>query len=195
VRRVLRVVSAEVVDCPRLFTITRERAAGKRINIFQQHYRLTLWCEHPGHLHAWKPARYNLSPPKDWFAQISPYAMLIFKMLQLVVPIAGGIGDVLLSSDQFAQARSELELMSKVVADLPTGAPKVTNAVGLSERADSTLTPAEGQALRMIRVVLFERDHLRSFGGMCRVQAPSGEFLWVCPEHYFEYDPGLPNVP
>ena len=196
VRRVLRVVSAEVTDCPRLFTITRERAAGgKRLNIFQQHYRITLWCEHSAYWHAWESARYSLSPPKDWFAQISPYAALVFKTLQLVVPLAGAVGDVLLSSDQFAQARSELELMSKIVADLPTGLPKDSDAVGLIERDDGTLTAAEGQALRMIRVVLFERDHLRAFGGMRRVQAPSGDFLWVCPEHYSEYDPGLPKVP
>ena len=85
--------------------------------------------------------------------------------------------------------------MSKIVADLPAGAPKDSDAVGLAGTAGSQLTPAEGQALRMIRVILFEHDHLRAFGGMRRVQAPSGELLWVCTEHYHEYDPGLPTVP
>ena len=65
---------------------------------------------------------------------------------------------------------------------------------GLNE-ATGQLTVAEGQALRAIRSNLFEKDRLRAFGGMRRVQAPSGDFLWVCTDHYPEYDPGLPTVP
>jgi internalin A len=195
VRRVLRVVSTEVTDCPRLFTLTRERpTGGRRLRILQQHYRLTLWCEHPGYWHAWDKASYELDPPRDWFVQVSPYATLIFKTLQLVVPLAGSVADVLLSPDQLARARDELDLMSKIVDDLPTRPPKKLDTTGLVE-ATSQLTSAEGQALRMIRVVLFQHDHLRAFGGMRRVQGASGELLWVCPEHYHEYDPGLPTVP
>jgi hypothetical protein len=47
----------------------------------------------------------------------------------------------------------------------------------------------------MLRVLLFEHDHMRAFGGLRRVQAPSGDFLWVCADHYPDYDPGLPSIP
>ena len=57
------------------------------------------------------------------------------------------------------------------------------------------LTAAEGQALRALRVWLFECDHLRGFGGLRRAEGPSGDLLWVCQEHYPEYDPGLPTIP
>jgi hypothetical protein len=57
------------------------------------------------------------------------------------------------------------------------------------------LTIAEGEALRSLRVLVFEHDHARSFGGLRRVHAPSGDFLWVCTTHYPEYDPGLPSIP
>ena len=58
VRRVYRVVSTEVADCPRLFTLAsvRPAAVGKRARVYQHHYRLTLWCEHPGYEHPWEPA-------------------------------------------------------------------------------------------------------------------------------------------
>ena len=56
------------------------------------------------------------------------------------------------------------------------------------------MTPAEGDALRALRVLIFEHDRLRKFGGLRRVQASSGDFMWVCPRHYTEYDPGLPTV-
>ena len=57
------------------------------------------------------------------------------------------------------------------------------------------LSPAEGQALRNFRTLLFRNDPGRTFGGLRRVQAPAGEFLWVCTHHYPEYDPGLPDIP
>jgi internalin A len=195
IRRVLRVVSEEVTDCPRLFTLApRHPGRSKRLLFFQQHYRLTLWCEHPGYWHAWTPASYELDPAKDWFAKISPYAILIFKTLQLVVPLAGSASDVLLSPDQSARARSELQLMSTIVADLPIKPQRNLDSAGMGETTGQ-LTSAEGEALRGIRAILFEHDRLKSFGGMRRVRAPSGDFLWVCGDHYPEYDPGLPTVP
>lgn len=42
------------------------------------------------------------------------------------------------------------------------------------------LTTAEGQALRALRAIIFERDPLRVFGRLRRVPAPSGDLLWVC---------------
>lgn len=38
-----------------------------------------------------------------------------------------------------------------------------------------------------------EPDH--AFGDMRRVQPPAGDLLWVCADHYREYDPGLPILP
>ena len=93
VRRVHRVVSTEVADCPRLFTLApaRPAAVSKRARIYQDHYRLTLWCEHPGYEHPWEPAAYDLDPPKEWFTRIAPYAVLVFRTLQLIVPAAGAV--------------------------------------------------------------------------------------------------------
>ena len=61
VRRVHRVVSTEVADCPRLFTLkpTRPATVTKRARIYQHHCRLTLWCEHPADQHPWEPAAYD----------------------------------------------------------------------------------------------------------------------------------------
>jgi internalin A len=91
VRRVHQIVGTEVTDCPRLFTLEPVRPTGiTRALIHQYHYRLTLWCEHPGYEHPWEPAGYNLDPPKEWFAQIAPYAVLVFRTLQLALLIHTG---------------------------------------------------------------------------------------------------------
>ena len=196
VRRVQRVVSTEVTDCPRLFTLEQTQPVGvRRARFYQHHYRLTLWCEHPGYEHPWDPAAYELDPPKEWFADIAPYAALVFRTLQYIVPLAGAVAVASLPQAQLEQAQAHLQVMSTLVADLPNTVEHRTSEGGGLGEGSGQLTAAEGQALRAIRAIIFEHDQLRAFGGMRRVQAPSGELLWVCTDHYPNYDPGLPTVP
>jgi hypothetical protein len=54
---------------------------------------------------------------------------------------------------------------------------------------------AEGEALRGLRVLLFELDREQSFGDLRRVVAPSADVLWVCTTHHLEYAPRLPRIP
>jgi Leucine-rich repeat (LRR) protein len=195
IRRILRAVTTEITDCPRLFTLTSEGAAGiRRLRLDHQRYRLVLWCEHPGHWHPWPDASYSIDQPREWILRVAPYATLVFKALQLVAPIAVAVAGVVLTDDQLERAKSELELMTTLIAALPSqeagGQPGLTTIESVQQ-----ITPAQGQAWRAVRILLFEHDPTRGFGDLRRVQAPSGEFLWICPDHYAEYDPGLPSIP
>ena len=195
VRRVQRIVSTEVSDCPRLFTLENFRPAGiKKGRFYQHHYRLTLWCEHAGYEHPLDAATYELNPPKEWLAQIAPYTILVFRILQLIVPLTGAVAIASLPHEQIERAKAHLEVMNTLVADLPASVEYGLGDSGIGE-ATGQLTAAEGEALRAIRAVLFEHDQLRAFGGMRRVLTPSGDLLWVCPDHYPYYDPGLPIIP
>ena len=195
VRRILRAASAEASDCPRLFTMVPDSpSAVRRARIYQRRYRLTLWCEHPGSWHPWPRASYQLDVPEDWFARTGPYVALVVRTLQIVVPLAGNLAAVALPSDQLARVQVDLQLMSTLVADLPSK-PGQDLASTAMRQASSDLTPAEGEALRALRIVLFQLDKMQAFGGLLRVQAPSGDFLWVCAEHHRDYDPGLPVLP
>ena len=195
VRRVHRVVSTEVADCPRLFTLTpvRPGTAVKRARIYQHHYRLTLWCEHPGYEHPWEPAAYDLDPPKEWFSRIAPYAVLVFRTLQLIVPAAGAVTVGYLPQTQQPIAQAYLQAMGTVLEDLPSTVERPELGSDLTTTSGQ-LTAAEGEALRALRAIIFEHDQLRAFGGLRRVQAPAGDLLWVCETHYPEYDPGLPVI-
>ena len=195
IRRVLRVVSAEITDCPSLFTLTQDRQTGDKLRQFyRHHYRLTLWCAQPGYWHPWDLAAYQINPPKEWFLKISPYAALIVRTLQLIVPLAGSIAVATLPKEQIESAAAHLEMMKTIVDDLPGQPLKELTDVDPGQVTDQ-MTAAEGDALRTLRALIFEHDPPRKFGGLRRVQAPSGDFLWVCPNHYTEYDPGLPIVP
>ena len=192
VRLVLRAVNEEVSDCPRLFTLVPSTAKGaKALKLWDTRSRLTLWCEHADHEHPWTDASYELEQSKEWAAKLAPYAAVVVKTLQLVVPIAtAGLGAGL--SEQDAKAiKDELGLMKAVVEKLP-----VPESDGRGRNDDEGgLTRAEGSGLRALRALLAEQDPASVFGGLRRRQTPSGDFVWICPEHIHEYDPGLPVLP
>jgi hypothetical protein len=193
VRRAYSILSADVTDCPRLFTLSPLRPAGmKRGRIYQNHYRLTLWCEHPGCEHAWEPATYDIDVTKERFARIAPYAVLVVQVLQLVVPLAGAVAAAVQPGAARDDLQARLTVMQTLVADLPvTSDSRMEDALG---QPTGRLTEAQGTGLRALRAILFERDKLGDFGGLRRVQTPSGDLIWVCQGHYGTYDPGLPIV-
>lgn len=196
-RRVLRVVSTEITDCPRLFTISSPKSPSGYLRLrkaFQREYRLVLWCEHPGHWHPWPPANYTLREPKDWLVRIAPYAVLALKALQVAVPITATIASIALSGEQLKRAQDELEQMKSLVEEFPDYKIDDRDQAVLSTPGNA-LSPAEGEAARALRVTVFAHDHTRAFGGLRRVQSPSGDLLWVCADHYPSYDPGLPSIP
>jgi hypothetical protein len=195
VRRVHKVVSIEVDDCPRIFSLIvgRPAAISKRTRIYQHHYRLTLWCEHPGFEHPWEPGSYDLDLSKEWITRIAPYARLVFRILQLVVPAVGAVAVVSLPQPQQPVAQAYLQAMGAILDDLPDTAKQHAGDSVLAA-LPGHLTAAEGGALRALRAIVFDHDPLRAFGGLRRAQAPSGDLLWVCPSHYGEYDPGLPVI-
>jgi internalin A len=193
VRRILKAVGNEVPDCPRLFTLTPEQPSGtSRARVHRNYYKLVLWCEHPGQWHPWPAATYHIHQPKEWLVRVGPYANLVLKALRLVVPVA--IAGITFTGEELRYAAQELDAMKRLVDILPRELEK--KQVDLqSPELHGSLTPAEGAALRAVRVLLFKQDEPRVFGRLRRVHAPSGDFLWVCTDHYPEYDPGLPSLP
>ena len=69
VRRVVGALSAEVNDCPRLFTLQLLKTPKFSPSTLGKHkFRCVLWCEQPG---AWHPtgAHYDFDAPKEWLAR------------------------------------------------------------------------------------------------------------------------------
>jgi internalin A len=190
-RRVMKAVGVEVTDCPRLITIKFDKRKWRPSSAIERRYVLTLWCEHPGEQHPWPPAIYHINEPAKWLADVAPYLKFLVKALRLAVPIAGAIADVSVPKEQFDVASQEIELMNSLVEALP----EAPDSKKWEMDSAGSLTPMEGGALRGIRTLLFRQDPIREFGDLRRVQNASGDFLWICPEHYSKYDPGLPRIP
>lgn len=197
IRLILAAVRTEIADCPRLFTLSRDTSpAGlRRLRVDQDHYRLVLWCEQPGHWHPWQAACYRIDQPKEWFTRIGPYALLVFRALQLVAPMASAAVGVAVPTKELSGVKAELDLMRAVIDALPDTPPGEGYPGADDLGPVGPMTPAQGAAARAARSLILSCDPWRSFGDLRRIQASSGELLWVCPEHYSHHDPGLPTVP
>jgi len=193
IRRILRAVTTESTDCPRLFTLTPADPAGVAdLRPDQRHHSIVLWCEHPGHWHPWPAASYAVDQPV--VPRIAAYAALVFKALRLVLPIASRAKGVILTPDELRHVQDQMRLTTTVITMLP-GQEAGDQQDLATPGSGHQITLAQGQAWRAVRSLILERDPGRAFGGVRRVQAPSGEFLWVCPRHHPRYEPGLPRVP
>jgi hypothetical protein len=189
VRMVLRALNEEVTDCPRLFVLGEEhRRVGKLRKRWEDVSTLMMWCEHPDHEHPWPDASYEVRTPAAWLRQVAPYAALVVKTLQLAAPVAGAFAGLALPDDK--ERRAQLDVMKALIHALPV----VETADAVHVETPGGLTRAEGAGLRALRETLLGLDDARAFGGMRRRQTPSGDFVWVCPLHYAEYDPGLPSL-
>lgn len=192
IRATLTLLSQEVVDCPRLFVLRpKEKKRWSPARVWESDYALTLCCEHPGHEHLWSKATYEVSQSREWLERTGPYISVVSKTLRVAVPIAGALAGTMMDDVTQKDLADEMKLMDRIAGALPSGIEVDREAV---EGTDQ-LTRSQGEGLRALRQLLLELDKARSFGGMRRVVTPSGDILWVCPEHYPKYDPGLPDLP
>jgi hypothetical protein len=113
-----------------------------------------------------------ITPPKEWLRTIGPYANLVTRTLRLVVPIAGAAAGVVWTEKELEGTKQELDLMQTLVQSLPT---VTDDDIAISVGAQ--LTAAQGAGLRALRNLLFEKDPSRRFGGLRRVQDPSGDLF------------------
>ena len=61
-------------------------------------------------------------------------------------------------------------------------------------REEELVTRAEGAGLRELHGLLLELDPGKGWGRLKRVLTPAGEYLWLCPAHHREFEPGLPKL-
>jgi internalin A len=192
-RRLLTVVSTEVPDCPRLFTLVRAPAKGiAKMDPRLQHFRLTLWCEEPGHWHPHTAGSYPIERSAEWFRQVARYARPVLAILRAVVPVAGPLAGIVFTKDQADQAKKELDLTQALLDDLPALRGDDTD---WADGPDGAAVPAAaaGASLRGLRQLLNDDvDRSRRYGGLARFLTPAGDYVWVCPAHAAAYNPGLP---
>lgn len=152
---------------------------------------MALWCEHPGHEHPWPDATYTFAKNRQWFNELLPYASLILKTLNLLLPIAVDSADRVFDLESAEIIRIHLDAMEQLLDELT--APHIMSAG--EQPPLGQVTMAEGAGLRVFRSLLLELDPVKAWGGLRRRLTSAGDYMWICEHHYHLYDPGLPVLP
>ncbi len=195
IRVVRKALAAEVPDCPRLVSLEPfDASAVNPTKLWKTRFRLSLWCEHPAYEHRCDHPGYEFSQPREWYVRAAPFLRTTSKLLRLL-PVAGAAAG-LLSVDrdkahafELRRVRGEIDLMDSVAKQLASPGP------GATKHDEPLLESGDAAGLRAVRELLFGLDAARGFAGLRRVLTASGDYLWICPEHYDFYDPGLPRMP
>jgi hypothetical protein len=83
------------------------------------------------------------SDPSEVELEASPYAALVIRTLQLIVPLAGAVAVSAQPQAKQGNAQAHLQVMSTLIADLLVTAEPATAEIGLKE-ATGKITAAEG---------------------------------------------------
>ncbi len=182
-----RAANAEVMDCPRIFTLrpVDPRSFDMR-RIWSSKLLLELWCEEKSSPHpVGEP--YELRAAKEWVVAVGPYLQVTAQVVSLLAPISGGFAG-LFSAEGIKNSSDLMKSIADAVG--PVNADPVPDG-----QNQPSLSPAEGAALRSFRELLFSLDEQRHFCGLRRALAYTGDYLWLCSEHYGNYEPPLPRLP
>ncbi|HET6327663.1 MAG TPA: COR domain-containing protein [Planctomycetaceae bacterium] len=197
IRQLLRAVSTETQYCPRVFVLVPvDRSSWKpaswvALMMGVVEYEVTLVCEHPGDEHLCEKATYKIAKTRDWLKKCGPWIGLVTQLLKATVPVMKvALGFVTESVQNELKKRVDvMDNIARALQDMPKGKNVEIGHGG------NRLSEAEGAALREMRELLRTLDPNSRWGGLTRVLTASGDYLWVCEDHYKEYDPGLPQLP
>ena len=204
IRATLRAIGAESRDCPRLFTLAPVNRGWTNVTSWvKKSHRLTLWCEYPDHMHptceigTGGEGEYLVSQSRAWMRTLAPYGKVVAVVLSATLPIAGVATKVALDSTTSDEIGAMVDLMNSTTTGVVTafGGTDFERDDRLDAIKDRAQAQVGGAGLRQLHDLLLQIDPSRDWGGLRRTLAPTGEFLWLCPEHYRVYDPGFPTLP
>ncbi len=187
-RQLLQASLSEARQGPRLFTLSPVSSG-----LSTESYSLRLWCEHSEEKHpCYDAPLYVIEQPKVWLVKMAPYMSVMLKGLKIVAGITAGAGGVI-DERMLSDINEEVRLMDKVVSTL---APKGDWEGERPVEEGAAFSADDARGLREFHDLLAHVGWRPGAANLRRVMDKStGDILWVCPRHYKEYDPGLPQLP
>ncbi|MBN2562087.1 MAG: leucine-rich repeat domain-containing protein [Phycisphaerae bacterium] len=196
-RLILASMHNETAAGPGMFTLLPED--GKWLKVQgKRRYRLTLWCEYPECPHplckigSGGEGEYTFDRSADWLIKVAPAITWTARALKVALPITSGVIQAGLDEWDLAGLKPKLDLMEKCARAVPGGE---LETLGGAERPTGFFKRPEGAGLREFHDLLEAEVKGRAWGGLQRVLTKTGDYLWLCPEHYAEFEPELPKLP
>ena len=184
VMAIMRAMANEAKEGPRLCTIEPSDRDWKRLTTKQ--YRLRLWCEAEDCQHpvlVKDKGVYEFEQTRKWVRRVAPYANFVAGVLKTVAPLALPAANVFFSTakiDEFG-IKNHLDLVKEGTRSLLSGKVEVS---GRSRLRDGLLTEPERSGVLALHALIRDLDPTHTNLGLHRVPTLTGDFLWLCNEHY-----------
>ncbi|MBN2003368.1 MAG: leucine-rich repeat domain-containing protein [Anaerolineae bacterium] len=192
VMALMRAIADEAKHGPRLFTVVSAPRGGVR-DALKQRYRLHLWCEAEGCLHPVSEKEkgvYEFDAPRDWVRKVAPYANFALGLLKTALPLASPAVDAFFGKDTFKNwdYANHFKLASGIIGKVPKI--ETPDRPGLRP---GILTEPERSGLLELHALLRELDPNQEKLGLIRVPTYTGDYRWLCREHYEAWKSKIPD--
>jgi Leucine-rich repeat (LRR) protein len=184
VMNLMHAMANEAKNGPRLFTI--EPIDGDWKQLFSKRLRLKLWCEAEGCQHPVleeDKGNYQFEQTQEWVRRVAPYANFVAGMLKTAAQVALPAANAFLGEFRIdlSDVNRGLDLMQQATSELLRGD---GGAFGRSSIRQGMLSEEERSGLLALHAFLREHDPTHRDLGLMRVPTQTGDFLWLCQEHY-----------
>jgi internalin A len=176
-----------------------------RDRVWRQTLELQLYCQQPGHWHPMGYERgktdpttglYQIEVDSEFLQTVGPFLLKLARMMKYVTPLAGFVLPGL-TSGQAEQYRKRFKEGVDCMVKLADAAAKDATD-SLKESSESKYgrrlehrhaREVAGYELRGLRKLLDDKDKLAVYGKLRRRMTPEGNWLWLCEDHWKEYNP------
>jgi len=192
---IMRAIADEAKSGPRLFTFRSREAGLSPKQILFRPLELQLWCEAEGCQHPVLESGkgvYTIDQPHEWVVQIAPYASFALNVLSTIAPIAAPAINSFFGAKTTEKWKiaDYLELAKEIGDKLP-------DELKVSDRGmtpGKMLSEPERSGILALHRFLNEVDPTGAKLGLHRVATYTGDFRWLCKQHYEAWQPNIPDV-
>lgn len=192
VMAILQALASEAREGPRFFTL--EPAEGNWRRPVSQRYRLHLWCEAEGCQHPVQEEGkgfYEFDDTRPWVKTLAPYANFIAGVLKALLPLISPAVNVLYGAKtvETMGLKDHLDLMKE-------GTAKLLGKIEVAEHPrlhQGIVTEGERYGLLALHSLLRTLDPHQERLGLTIVPTYTGEYRWLCQQHYVASQSKIPD--
>ncbi|HMV48752.1 MAG TPA: COR domain-containing protein, partial [Blastocatellia bacterium] len=172
-----------------------------RESVWKRSVELQLYCQQPGHWHPVGCERgktdpesglYQIEIDSEFLQTVGPYLIRLSKVMKYVLPALGMSLPWIVDKERYEKLyKADLERWTKFADAAAKTMPELFDESAAS-KAGRKMNPrsaglARGDELRLLRSLLAQKDPNGRWGKLRRFMTKEGHWLWLCSEHWKEY--------
>src|SRR5260370_10522617 len=185
-REFTRLWNQKEAICPNIFFLTRgSESHFDPKDWVSEEYRLYVVCQDRTHAHHIGNG-YSLRQDKERWIDVGPWLNRLIKFLRLGIPMGKTLEGVY-NAVAMQALQPGTDLMEEIINNIPMLATSESMETIVSKPHMGEDIEAVGPALRALDNFLKQPDPSQKWGALNKTSTPDGNILWLCGEHWQEY--------